>query len=186
MLAVIIVIVLIVVRPGSGAPSADPKDTTKPSSAATGTPQTPAATDPAVSTGDAKACDPKSIKVVALTDSQSYGDDKFPMLALSVTNTGKTACAMPVGSDVQEYQITSGDELIWSSKHCQKDPVAQERVLEPNASLKSTPFAWNRTRSDANGCGDDPVKVTADGASYHLAVIVDGIKAAETRQFLLK
>jgi hypothetical protein len=183
LLAVIVIIVLIIVRPGSGAPTAAPTTSATPTATPTSTATPGAADDTAAA--DADACDPDVVTVTAITDASSYDADVDPMLSLSLTNTGKDACSIEAGSDVQEYKITSGEELIWSSKDCQETPVARTQVLEPGKAVASTPFAWDRTRSDPDACDAEREPVTGDGASYHLSVVVDGIESAESKQFLL-
>ena len=59
-------------------------------------------------------------------------------------------------------------------------------MLEPGVALATTPFAWDRTRSDPATCdATDRPQVTAAGASYHLDVTINGVASAETKQFLL-
>jgi hypothetical protein len=186
-LVVILVIVLIVVRPGAGGSETDPSSASETSPTATdepaeGTDEAATETPPAVAEG---ACDPANISVVAKTDATTYAEGVSPMLSLSVTNSGDAACLMNVGSDVQEYRITSGEEQIWSSKDCQTDPVALQQELQPGVPVDSTPFAWDRTRSDAAACDAERTQVTGAGASYHLSVTIDGVESADTKQFVL-
>ena len=168
--AVIIIVVLILVKPGSGKPAAQhtPKPTT---------------TAPVV----VKDCKTADVTVEAQTDAISYAAGVEPKLSLVITNTGAVACNMKVGTDVQEYTITSGTETIWSSKDCQESPVAAVKTLEPGTPVQSTPFAWDRSRSDPSTCKDkNRPKVIAKGASYHLSVTVDGDASAKSKQFILK
>jgi len=186
-LVVILVIVLIVVRPGAGGSKADPSSASDTEAVATDDPaegadDTTAEAPPAAADG---ACDPANISVVAKTDATTYAEAVSPMISLSVTNSGDATCLMNVGSDVQEYRITSGEELIWSSKDCQTDPVALQQELQPGVPVDSTPFAWDRTRSDAANCEAERTQVTAGGASYHLSVIIDGVESTDTKQFVL-
>jgi hypothetical protein len=169
--AVIIIIILIVVRPGGGKPVANPTNTT----------HTPVAA--------VTACDPTAIKVVGVTDALSYAAGVNPMLSLSITNTGSSACSFKDGSDQQVYVITSGTEKIWSSKDCQTGAESATTTLQPGVAVKSTPFAWTRTRSNPAACtATNPPQVTAGGASYHLTVTVNGVSSAkaDSPQFLLK
>ena len=170
--AVIIIVVLILVKPGSGKPTAQNTNTPKPSSS------TPAVI---------KDCKKADVTIEAQTDAIAYAAGVEPKLSLVITNTGSVACNMNVGTDVQVYNITSGTEKIWSSKDCQENPVAAVKVLEPGTPVQSTPFAWDRTRSDTSTCKDkNRPKVIAKGASYHLSVTVDGDTSATTKQFVLK
>ncbi|MCU1406441.1 MAG: hypothetical protein JWQ43_2744, partial [Glaciihabitans sp.] len=117
LLVVVLVIVLIVVRPGSSTPTTD---STAPATTTTAAPQTSTTAPPAAD----GACAPGDITVTAITDAATYAEGANPLLSLSVVNNGEVPCEMSVGSDVQEYRITSGEDLIWSSKDCQTDPVS--------------------------------------------------------------
>jgi hypothetical protein len=182
LLAVILIAVLIFTRPGAS-------DSTTPASTSS---EAPAADDGAVAEGEADApadgsCDPANIVVEGMTDASTYAADANPLLTLSVTNTGAAECTMGVGSDVQEFIITSGEERIWSSKDCQEASEPLELPLAAGEPLTSTtPVTWNRTRSDAANCDAENVpQVAAEGASYHLNVIVNGVESAESKQFVL-
>lgn len=194
LIAVIIIIVLIIVRPGGNADASS--DDRVPASTTGAVPKTDAdaakgqaaddaaAAEAAAATADG-TCSPEKVVVTAVTDAAVYAADVTPMLSLSVTNTGTTACTMSLGSDVQEYRVTSGADLIWSSKDCQSDPVALEQALQPNTPLTTTPFAWPRTRSNASTCDAKLPAVTGAGASYHLSVIVGGVESTGSKQFIL-
>ncbi|HEY1531445.1 MAG TPA: hypothetical protein VGF80_11555 [Galbitalea sp.] len=170
--AVIVVIILIVVRPGGGKPAAVPTNTTSHTAVA-----------------NVVACNPANVKVVGITDAVTYAAGVDPMISLSITNTGTAACSFSDGSDKQVYVITSGTEKIWSSKDCQSKPEAATTTLQPGVAVKSTPFAWSRTRSNPAACSaTNPPQVIAGGASYHLTVTVNGVTSAKTDspQFILK
>jgi hypothetical protein len=180
LLAVIIVIALIVTRPDGGSSANDSTDQT------TSANQEPAEEDDAAEPVAGAACSPTVIAVEAETDAEEYAEGQEPLLSLTITNTGSTACTFGVGTDVQEYSISSGDDLIWSSKDCQVDPAPLEQLIEPGASLPTTPFAWDRTRSDPSTCdAPDSTQVTAGGATYQLAVAVNGVESEASKKFLL-
>lgn len=175
LLAVILVIVLIVVRPGAGAPKAD---------GTPGTSHTPTA--PATPSDVVAACKPADVSVKPVTDADAYSSSQNPMLSMTLTNRGTKACSMKVGSDVQVYTITSGSDLIWNSADCQTAPVPLVKTLEPGTPIAFPAFAWDRTRSDKTTCTTKREKVAAGGASYHLNVSVDSVKSANSKQFVLK
>jgi len=178
LVAVIVVIVLIAVRPGS-TPAATTDDDKKTNTAAPADSEA-AAADPET------PCAPSVVTVAAITDAGDYIAGQQPLLSLSVTNTGTTACTFAVGADVQKYTITSGTEQIWTSTDCQAAATPESRVLEPGVALATTPFAWDRTRSDPAACeSTERAPVTGGGASYHLAVTINGVESADTKQFLL-
>jgi hypothetical protein len=171
-LAVIAIVILIVARPGSAKPKAVP----------TNTAHTAASTA-------APACAPADVKVIAVTDALTYAAGVDPQISLSITNVGPAACTFKDGSDVQKYVITSGTETIWSSKDCQTSAVSATSTLQPNIPVKSSPFAWSRTRSNAADCAaTNPPQVIAGGASYHLTVTVNGVTSSKVNspQFILK
>lgn len=181
LLAVIIIIILIIVKPGSGAPSGDKTPTPGNSETAAIEPS-PGSTAPA---GDANACDPSKLVLTAVTDATSYEAGVKPMISLSVKSIATAPCTISAGSDVQEFRITSGDELIWSSKDCQTSPVSQVQTLEPGKVVSTTPIPWDRTRSSADTCDAERPEVTAGGASYHLTVLIGDLKSPDSAQFLL-
>jgi hypothetical protein len=194
LLAVIAIIVLIIVRPGSSSPvgssdtpppaatTAAPQTTAPPAEA--GEPQNVDAAPPA--DGSTPACDAASIVVTPVTDADTYAAGVNPQLSLSMTNTGSTACSVNVGTAQQVYTIRSGEEQYWVSTDCQASPTDMPTVIEAGATLASTPFAWDRTRSTADTCSStDRPQVPAGGASYHLDVSIGGFASAESKQFIL-
>jgi len=180
-LAVAIIIILIIVRPGSGAPT--PAGDNKPASETAETPAADATAAPP--TGDGTTCDPAKVTLEAGTDAVSYDPGVNPKLSFSLKSLMPEPCTISVGSDVQEYRITSGDELIWSSKDCQTDAVAAEIELKPGVPFGGPQLEWGRTSTNPDGCDAPGAAVVADGASYHLEVKVGELTSAETKQFLL-
>ncbi|MGV8883442.1 MAG: hypothetical protein ACOH19_14930 [Rhodoglobus sp.] len=181
-LAVAIIIILIIVRPGSGAPT--PASSNAPASSGTAeTPATDATAAPP--TGDGTACDPAKVTLEANTDAGSYDPGVNPKLSFSLKSLMTEPCTIAVGSDVQEYRITSGEELIWSSKDCQTDAVAANIELQPGVPFGGPALEWGRTATNPDGCDTPGAVVVADGASYHLEVKVGDLTSQETKQFLL-
>ena len=181
LLAVIVVIVLIFVRPGAGEPASSPAPTD--TSAPVATDAAPA--DPSADPSEIAACDPSTVRLTAITDASSYGNSEQPMLSMEIENVGAATCSFDVGTGAQEYVITSGSEQIWSSADCQEDPTESVIALEPSQTLATTPFAWDRTRSSTDTCSASRPEVIAGGASYHLTVKLGEAESAETKQFLL-
>lgn len=194
LVAVIIAIVLVIVRPGVS--QGDEVAQTTPASA----PPTnaPAATDvPAASTEpeptpsapaavDGAACIDAQITVEAVTDGTVYAADEQPNLSVTITNTGTNSCVIDVGTAAQVFTVKSGNEVYWTSTDCQVDPVAAEVTLEPGQVVSSSePLVWDRTRSSADTCEGERTAVPGGGASYHLSVAVDGFESESTKQFLL-
>jgi hypothetical protein len=177
-LAVIIVIVLLIVGPGLAGKGGDPKvaNTPGPSSSAAA---------PVDNSDPSQACDPSKITVAAVTDKDSYAAGEEPMISLSVTNTGNASCTFQAGADVQVYTVTSGKDIIWTSKDCQAAAEPTPTVLEPGKAVSTTPFAWDRTRSSTTTCEGDRPAVAAGGATYRLTVAVNEVEATADKPFLL-
>jgi hypothetical protein len=176
LLAVIVIIILIVNRPGSATG-------TKP-----GSTDSPAASDSATPGSTSAAgveCDPAKVTVEASTDATSYDAGVNPVLSFTLKSLMTEPCVIDVGSDVQEYKITSGEELIWTSTDCQKDEVAATTLLTPGVPKAGPPVTWDRTRSAPDTCETTREPVIADGASYHLTVVVGDLTSTSTRQFQL-
>jgi hypothetical protein len=189
LLAVLVIIFLIVVKPGSS--SGEPANTTAP--AATDAPSDApkagrAATIPEQATAaDGAPCDPKSVRVEAITDAVEYEPGQQPKFSLSITNTGKKGCVLNAGSSQQVFTVTSGSDVYWTSTDCQSDPIDAQVTLKPGTPISSsTPISWDRTRSAPDSCSSaSRPAAPAGGASYHLSVSVAGIKSASPKQFLL-
>jgi hypothetical protein len=196
LVAVIAIIVLIIVKPGSSSNTGDgaaPVGTPTPSASApaeAAAPTAPSVPEGAgsapVTDGETPACDASTITVTPVTDADSYAAGVNPQLSISLTNTGSAACSLNVGTAQQIYTITSGEEKYWVSTDCQVEPSDTPTVIEAGATLASTPFAWDRTRSTPDTCGSpDRPQVPAGGASYHLDVSIGGIASTASKQFAL-
>ncbi|MFK3669427.1 hypothetical protein ACI2IX_04575 [Leifsonia aquatica] len=184
LLAVILVVVLIIVRPGASDGAPAPASTT--SAPKTTTP--PATSIPTSSaSASGAACDNANVRVEAVTDKATYAAGELPQLSVAITNTGSAACKIDAGTAQQVFTITSGSEVYWKSTDCQTDKVDAEVLLQPGKTISSqTPITWDRTRSDPSTCQASREQVPAAGASYHLTTTVAGIESPETKQFILQ
>lgn len=186
LVAVIVAIVLIFVRPGSsqGGESDAAGGGASESSSDESVPSTVIPTESTAADGD--ACAANAIVVEAVTDKTVYEAGEQPQLSVTITNTGSNVCVLNAGTNAQVFTITSGEELYWLSTDCQVDAIDAEVSLEPGTPISSSvPIVWDRTRSSADTCDGPRETVPAAGASYHLAVAVDGFESAERKQFLL-
>jgi hypothetical protein len=182
LVAVIVVIVLIVVRPGAG--DGQPAATESP---AASEPADDAATSdpPADDAAAGGTCAAGAIVVTPVTDAPSYAGGAEPQISMSIQNTGSVDCELEVGTAAQEYVITSGADRIWSSRDCQTEPSQQVQTITAGQTLTTTPFPWNRTRSDAAACDAERTPVAAGGATYRLGVTLGEVTSAEDVPFLL-
>lgn len=183
LIAVLLVIVLIVVRPGANADEQNPDSAgTAPSSEA------PAGASPSsTAPGPGAPCAPGAVSVEAVTDASDYAPEQQPALALVVTNTGATACTLNVGTAAQVFTVKSGNDVYWTSTDCQTESSDVPFVLQPGTPVESAaPIHWDRTRSAPDTCDSaERDSAPAGGSSYHLSVSIDGIESASSRQFIL-
>lgn len=180
LLAVLIVIVLIVTRLNSEAPAQTPP--TNPSNSVS---PGPSATSDSTNAAAGEECDPAKITIDPITDADSYEAGQNPLLSFTVKSSMTVPCTLSAGSDVQEFRITSGDELIWSSSDCQTDPQPAVITLQPGVPKGSATIPWDRTRSSTDTCDTTREPVVAGGASYHLEVSIGDVDSKTTKQFLL-
>lgn len=131
------------------------------------------------------ACNPAVIALTPKTDAGEYPDGVQPLVSMEIVNNGAVACTLDVGTDVQLYEIVSGNDPIWNSRDCQVEPAAAQIVIEPNTPITTTPFAWDRTRSSTTTCEGERPQVTAGGATYRLSVSLGEITAESDTAFLL-
>ena len=184
LVAVIAVVVLIIVRPGSNSAPKDASQVEVPKDLAGA--DAPDSGDTQQSDGDEPAaCAAGQLTVTPATDKGDYAAGELPQLSLSVENTGDKPCSADLGSADQQFVIASGDDEVWRSADCQKDPKHLAVILEPGKPLQTEAIPWDRTRSSAETCDITRDPVASEGASYHLRVTAAGVQGTGTAQFLL-
>lgn len=94
----------------------------------------------------------------------SYAGAEQPAFRITVTSRLDDACLFEAGDANRRISVTSGDDLIWSSTHCQGEPESRPLLLGPGVPSEET-YTWARVRSQ-KGC--DPVP-TAPGAGTYTA-----------------
>ncbi|SFR84429.1 hypothetical protein SAMN05428970_2992 [Agromyces sp. CF514] len=183
LVAVIVAVVLIIVRPGGAQGDSDTKS---PASTAPASPPTTTIPTEAVA-ADGDPCSPEQITVEPVTDKSVYEAGEQPQLTVTITNTGRNVCVLNAGTAAQVFTIKSGDEQYWTSTDCQTEQVDAEVSLTPGTPVSSAaPLVWDRTRSAPDTCDGAREAVPAGGASYHLSVSVDGFSNEDlTKQFQL-
>ncbi|WP_307039635.1 hypothetical protein [Agromyces ramosus] len=185
LVAVIVAVVLIIVRPGASQGDESGASTSPSPNPATATPD-PTTIPTETTAVDGDPCSPEKILVEAVTDKSAYEAAEQPQLSVTITNTGKNVCVLNAGTAQQVFTITSGEELYWTSTDCQLDPIDAEVSLTPGTPISSSvPIVWDRTRSSPETCSGPRETVPAGGASYHLDVSVDGFESATSKQFQL-
>lgn len=176
LVAVIAVVVLVFLKPGSSGSARDASQVEVPSDLPR---------EETVADGEVAACADGQLTVVPATDKTDYVEGEEPQLSLVVENTGTEACSADLGTAGMTFTITSGEDQIWRSTDCQENPESLAVILDPGKPLTSEALPWVRERSDPSTCGVEREKVPAGGASYHLTATVGGVSSVETAQFLL-
>lgn len=116
----------------------------------------------------------------------SFASDETPYIWFSLTNTNDVDCTFNAGSSVQFFNITSGDQLIWTSEQCDRSELTDGNVvLVAGETISSPPQPWEKVFSSESGCGANQEPVTTGGASYHLKVEVNGELSKNSMQFVL-
>jgi hypothetical protein len=155
------------------------------------TPVSTDTTESAVVSGNVTDCMPGTVAVQAFVGDANgpkaaFSEGEEPLIWYEITNTSVSDCNFNVGARVTFFTITSGDEVIWTSKQCDRTEDKDLVVTLPaNQAQQSEPSAWARVRSSETGCGPEQEAVPAGGASYHLKVEVNGEISENTQQFLL-
>ncbi len=183
LLAVIAVVVLVIVKPGSSDGVKDARDVEVPSDLASTSTQSDPEEEP--DDDEIPACATGQLRVTPITDKSDYADGELPVLSLSVENVGKDACSADLGTAGMEFAVSSGDDQVWRSTDCQENAESLAVILEPGKPLESDGIQWDRTRSSPESCDITRDPVGAGGASYHLRASAAGVEGTGTAQFLL-
>lgn len=117
-------------------------------------------------TAPSAVCDEAGIKVTAAVNKDSFAAEETPILTLRVTNSGKAPCDINVGTSQMEYEITSGEDIIYNSKNCQLDPTDLVKNLAPGAS-ESANMVW-KVKRNAPDCAAVVSAPGRGGATYTL------------------
>lgn len=186
-LAVIAVVALLIIQPGSSSGRAEDPSPTPSASGEAAEDESAVTPSPTASASEGDpVCTADTVTVEATTDKSTYQAGELPQLSLSLTNTGSVPCTIDAGTSQQVFTITSGNDTYWTSTDCQTEPTNAVTLLEPETTITSNPaIAWDRTRSATDTCEGERPAVPAGGASYHLDTSVAGIESADSAQFLL-
>ena len=102
------------------------------------------------------------------TEAESFTTGEQPYIWFTIKNVGTVTCTFNAGPAVQFFTIRSGNDLIWTSRDCDRTGLLDQVVtLEPGQSLPSPTSPWERVRSSSTGCNaETQVPVTA--GAYNL------------------
>lgn len=163
------------------AESPSPSETPEPTSTE---PFTPIGGDPTAAAGE--PCTPGQVRLTPQTDHSTYAADELVQISFTVENTGEAACSLNAGTGAQEYEIRTGDEVVYRWSDCAADVQDDVVTLEPSTPQSTVPIEWDRTRSSSDTCTAEREQVTAGGAAYNLSVRVGDFTSQESKQFILE
>ncbi len=167
----------------SASASAAPAESAAPTPTPT-TPFTPIGGSPSAAPGE--PCAPEAVRITPTTDHSTYAAGEPVLLSFTIENTGESACSLNAGTAVQEYEIRTGDEVVYRYTDCAADVQDNMVQLEPATPQSTVPIEWDRTPSSIETCTAERSQVTAGGAAYNLNVRVGDYASAESRQFILE
>lgn len=145
--------------------------------------ESPSASGPAAASpmeGPVEECGPE-LAVRASTDRDTYPEDTEPVLVLTLENTGVDPCRVNAGTSRMVYEVTSGADTVFDSRHCQVGSEDAEVTIEPGQQ-ESARLTWNRLRT-AEGCAEAGGEAQA---GYYRLVISLGERTAEPVPFVLE
>lgn len=177
LLAVIVAVVLIIVKPGTsqGARSANQVSVPKDLGDASATGK--------AALKDIPACTANQLEVIPVTDQTDYAADQLPQLAMLLKNKGDADCVADLGTADMLFSITSGGVAVWNSADCQTDGDHKKIIIDAGKQLSTATIEWDRTRSSKETCETE--RPAAEPGSYHLQVEIGGFKSKGTQQFIL-
>lgn len=95
--------------------------------------------------------------------------------AVDLTNTGDRDCLVDAGPGALVVQVTSGNDVVWSSEHCAAEE-SRMLLLGPDSASEAV-HTWPGTRS-SEGCPEDAP--TVGPGTYRAVLLVDGAEVADT------
>ncbi|MEX5236576.1 hypothetical protein [Kocuria arenosa] len=134
----------------------------------------------AATEGPVEECGP-DLAVRASTDRESYPEDAEPVLVLTLENTGEGPCRVNAGTSRMVYEVSSGADTVFDSRHCQAGSEDAEVTIEPGQE-QSARLTWNRLRT-AEGCAEAGGEAQA---GYYRLVTSLGERTAEPVPFVLE
>ncbi|GAA4983679.1 hypothetical protein GCM10023225_23670 [Kineococcus glutinatus] len=121
-----------------------------------------AAESPAPSADPARECTATDLTVSVGPDAATYGPDAKPRFRLVVENVSDTPCAVRMGSQVEQLEVTAAGQRVWNSTDCATAPTSRVVELEPGKPTGAW-TTWQGIGSEA-GC---PTGQTRAGAGEY-------------------
>lgn len=116
----------------------------------------------------------------------SFGPSTDVYIWYEITNNGLVDCNFNAGQRVTFFTISSGEQIYWSSRDCDRTGLQDlELTLKANETISSEPGLWEKVYSSENGCGaDGNPPVPTGGATFKVKAEVNGV-ISEDQRFIL-
>lgn len=122
-------------------------------------------------TGQPTACDAEVVDWVFAAQPGNAGE-RVPF-QVTITNGGEIPCLVDAGAASLVFEVTSGDDEIWSNAHCSSD---EHRLLLGAGDSTEQAVIWSGGRS-APGCA--AVEATPEPGTYKVTVTYNGVEVPE-------
>lgn len=116
----------------------------------------------------------------------SFSPSATPYIWYEITNNGLVDCNFNVGARVTFFTISSGEQIYWTSRDCDRTGLQDLVVtLESNSPMISVASPWDKVYSSENGCNaDGNSPVPTGGATFKVKAEVNGV-ISEDQRFIL-
>lgn len=110
-------------------------------------------------------CRPGTVEVDIALPAATLPAGASSRMPVTVSNTGQVPCLLDLGTDTLLVAVTSGDDPVWSSRHCGIGET--RRILLDVGATDRVSVTWPGSRSAAGCAEDQPV---AKAGSYRVDV----------------
>lgn len=127
-------------------------------------------------------CRTEALDVAIDLEAATFSAGDPVQVPVTVTNTGDVPCLTDTGHEAMTVEVSSGQDLIWSSSQCPPGAAERDLLLDIGASQTHT-VTWDGTRG-ATSCDSE---TTASSGTYRLdvALMADGADAGAEQAFTL-
>ena len=127
-------------------------------------------------------CRTEALDVAIDLEAPTFSAGDPVQVPVIVTNTGDVPCLTDTGHESMTVEVSSGQDLIWSSAQCAPGSAERDLLLDIGASQTHT-VTWDGTRG-ATSCDSES---TATSGTYRLdvALMADGADAGAEQAFTL-
>jgi hypothetical protein len=140
-----------------------------------GSPSSPTAgrgSTPPSSSSSSSACAPGELSATLATSQTVYQLGQTPVFTATLTNISSTTCILATSTANENWTVTSGAAMYWTTQGCPRPTATATKSLAPSASRQLS-ITWNGYRLYP-GCTRGPA---ATPGTFHLHATLDGVRA---------